>query len=61
MGVVVVMLIQGLIAFLVAGLVLPAILFAVPSTRTMGPGVLVIVVGVLFVLLRLAWPQRKAP
>jgi hypothetical protein len=60
MGAFVVIVIQVVIAVLVAGLVLPAILFAIPTARTMGPAVLGILVVVLFLLLRLAWP-RKTP
>lgn len=60
MGAFLVLVFQVVLAVLVAGLLLPAILLAVPATRTMGPAVLAIVVGVLFLLLRLAWP-RKAP
>ena len=51
--------IQVVIAVLVAGLVMPAVLFAVPRTREAGPLVLVILVALLFGLLRLAWPQTK--
>lgn len=51
--------IQVVIAVLVAGLVMPALLFSVPRTREAGPLVLVILVAVLFGLLRLAWPQAK--
>jgi apolipoprotein N-acyltransferase len=51
--------IQVVIAVLVAGLVMPAVLFSVPKTREAGPLVLVVLVVLLFGLLRLAWPQSK--
>jgi len=54
-----IVLIQVVIAVLVAGLVMPAVLFSVPQTRQAGPLVLVILVALLFGLLRLAWPQQK--
>jgi apolipoprotein N-acyltransferase len=52
-----IVLIQVVIAVLVSGLVMPAVLFSVPQTRVAGPLVLVILVALLFGLLRLAWPQ----
>lgn len=54
-----IVLIQVVIAVLVSGLVMPAVLFSVPQTREAGPVVLVLLVAVLFALLRLAWPQPK--
>ncbi len=54
-----IVLIQVVIAVLVSGLVMPAVLFSVPQTREAGPLVLVILVALLFGLLRLAWPQSK--
>lgn len=54
-----IVLVQVVIAVLVAGLVMPALLFAVPFTRDAGPMVLAILVVLLFALLRLAWPQRS--
>jgi hypothetical protein len=51
--------IQVLIAVLMAGLVMPAILFSVPYTRDAGPIVLGILVVLLFGLIRVAWPQRR--
>ena len=51
--------IQVVIAVLVAGLVMPAVLFSVPETREAGPLVLAILVALLFGLLRLAWPPPK--
>lgn len=60
MGAFVVVLVQVVLAVLVAGLLLPAILFAVPATQSMGPLVMALVVAIMFILLRVAWP-RKAP
>jgi hypothetical protein len=60
MRVFVIALIQVVIALLVSGLVMPAILFTVPATRQAGPMVLVILVVLLFALLRLAWPPPRA-
>ncbi len=60
MGAVVVVLIQVVLAVLVAGLVLPAILFTVPPTQTRGPLVLAVVVGAVFVLLRVVWPRKQS-
>lgn len=54
-----IVLIQVVIAVLVAGLVMPAVLFSVPQTREAGPLVLGILVALLFGLIRLAWPQPK--
>lgn len=54
-----IVLIQVVIALLVSGLVMPAVLFSVPQTRQAGPLVLAILVALLFGLLRLAWPQPK--
>lgn len=54
-----IVLIQVVLAVLVSGLVMPAVLFSVPQTREAGPLVLVILVALLFGLLRLAWPQPK--
>lgn len=54
--------VQVLLAVLVAGLVMPAILFTVPKSREAGPLTLVLLAGVLFALLRLAWPTgRRQP
>ena len=52
--------IQVVLAMLVGGLVMPAVLFSVPATREAGPLVLAILVAVFFALLRLAWPSSKA-
>lgn len=60
MGAFFVIVLQVLLAVLVAGLLLPALLFAVPAARPMGPAVLAIIVGVLFLLLRLAWPRKAS-
>lgn len=54
-----IVLIQVVIAVLVSGLVMPAVLFSVPATREAGPLVLGILVVLLFSLLRLAWPSPK--
>ena len=54
-----IVLIQVVIAVLVSGLVMPAVLFSVPQTREAGPLVLVMLVVLLFGLLRLAWPPSK--
>ncbi|MEO6223884.1 MAG: hypothetical protein ABIP90_11605 [Vicinamibacterales bacterium] len=54
-----IVLIQVVLAVLVSGLVMPAVLFSVPRTRQAGPLVLVILVALLFALLRVAWPQQK--
>ena len=54
-----IVLIQVVIALLVSGLVLPAVLFSVPGARQAGPLVLGILMALLFVLLRLAWPQAR--
>ena len=54
-----IVLLQVVIAVLVSGLVMPAVLFSVPQTRRAGPLVLAILVTLLFALLRLAWPQTK--
>jgi hypothetical protein len=54
-----VILVQVVIAVVVGGLVMPALLFSVPQTREAGPIVLLLLVGVLFALLRLAWPSRR--
>ncbi|MCC7186564.1 MAG: hypothetical protein IT185_10010 [Acidobacteria bacterium] len=59
MGAFVVVLIQVVLAVLVAGLLMPAILFAVPAAQTRGPLVLALVVAILFILLRVAWPRKK--
>lgn len=60
MGAFVVVIIQVVLAVLVAGLILPAILFAVPATQTRGPLALAVVVGVVFILLRVVWPRKKS-
>lgn len=54
-----IVLLQVVIAVLVSGLVMPAILFTVPQTREAGPIVLLLLVAVLWALLRLAWPAPK--
>ena len=54
-----VILLQVILAVMVSGLVLPAVLFAVPEARTTGPFALVLLASVVFLLLRLAWPRRS--
>ncbi len=54
-----VVLAQVVIAVLVGGLVMPAVLFSVPQARRAGPLVLLLLVAVLFALLRLAWPAPR--
>ncbi len=51
--------VQILLAVLVAGLVMPAVLFTVPQSRQAGPLTLVLLAGVLFALVRLAWPSGR--
>lgn len=60
MGAFVVVVIQVVLAVLVAGLILPAVLFAVPATQTRGPLALAVVVAAVFILLRLVWPRKKS-
>lgn len=60
MGVFVVVVMQVVLAVLIAGLILPTILFAVPATQTRGPLVLAVVVGAMFILLRVVWPRKKS-
>lgn len=50
---------QVLIAVLVSGLVMPAVLLSVPQARGVGPLTIVLLVVVLFALVRLAWPVPK--
>jgi hypothetical protein len=59
MGAFVVVIVQVVLAVLVAGLLLPAILFAVPATQNAGPVVMALAVALLFILLRVAWPRAK--
>lgn len=54
-----IVLVQILLAVLVSGLVLPLLLFTVPQTRQAGALSLVLLAGVLFALLRVAWPSRR--
>ena len=51
--------VQILLAVLVAGLVMPALLFTVPQSREAGALTLVLLAGVLFALVRLAWPSGR--
>jgi apolipoprotein N-acyltransferase len=59
MRLIAIVLLQVVIAVLVAGLVMPALLFTVPQTRRAGPLTMVLVVSLLFGLLRLAWPSSR--
>lgn len=59
MGPFLIIVLQVILAVFVAGLVAPAVLFAVPATRDFGPATLAVLVGVLFVLLRMVWPRRR--
>jgi len=54
-----IVIVQILLAILVSGLVLPALLLTVPQTREAGPLTLLLLAGVLFALLRVAWPSRR--
>jgi len=49
---------QVVIAVLAGGLILPAILFAVPQTREFGPVVPALLVAGLFGLVHMVWPKR---
>lgn len=54
----VMILLQVVLALVLAGAIMPLLMFAVPSTRSLGPAAVAIVVGVLFVVLRVLWPRR---
>jgi hypothetical protein len=54
-----VVLLQVVLAVVVAGALMPLLLFTVPATRSAGPAVLAAVVGLLFVALRLLWPAPR--
>ncbi len=54
-----IVLLQVVMAVLVAGAIMPALLVSVPETREAGPLVFAGLMAVLFVLLRLVWPARK--
>jgi hypothetical protein len=56
MRAVAIVLIQVVLAALVAGLAMPALLVSVPQTREAGPMAVVILVVILFVVFRLVWP-----
>lgn len=58
MGAFLIVLLQVVLAVLLAGVLLPLLLVTVPAARSLGPAPLAIAVAVLFVLLRLAWPRR---
>lgn len=59
MRAVAIILIQVVLALLVAGLAMPIFLSSVPQMREAGPLVLVFLVVILFALLRLAWPAAR--
>lgn len=58
MGAFLVVVMQVVLSVIVTGAVLPAVLFAVPNTRSAGPVVPAIMVAVIFVVLRLVWPKQ---
>lgn len=59
MRAVAIILIQVVLALLVAGLAMPILLVLVPETREAGPLVLVVLVVILFAVLWLAWPAAR--
>lgn len=56
-----VVLAQVVVALLLAGLIAPAILAAIPALTEHGSGMwaILVLVLVIFVLVRLVWPRRK--
>ena len=56
-----VVLTQVVVALLLAGLIAPAILAAIPALTEHGSGMwaILVLVLVIFVLVRLVWPRRK--
>jgi membrane protease YdiL (CAAX protease family) len=50
---------QILLAVLVSGLILPLLMFSVPQAREAGNLAPLLLAGVLFALVRVAWPSRK--
>lgn len=52
-------LIQVVLALLVAGLAMPVLMVSVPQMREAGPLVLVFLVVILFVVVRLVWPAAR--
>lgn len=54
-----IVIVQILLAMLVSGLVMPALLLTVPQSREAGPLTLLLLAGVLFALLRAVWPSRR--
>lgn len=48
---------QVVIAILVAGAIMPAVLMAIPQARSAGPVSLGAVMGLVFVGVRLLWPR----
>lgn len=59
MGAFLIVLLQVVLALLLAGALLPLLLLTVPAARSLGPAPLAIAVAVIFILLRLAWPRRS--
>jgi hypothetical protein len=55
-----IVLVQVLLAVFVSGLILPLLLFLVPQARQVGVLTLLLLVGLLFALLRVAWPARRS-
>ena len=57
-----VILAQVVVSLLLAGVLAPAILAAMPSLAERGAGMLAILacIAVIFVLVRLVWPRRQA-
>jgi hypothetical protein len=55
--------VQLVLSMFVAGAVMPAVLFSVPSARQSHVGVVVTIAVVLavFGVLRLVWPRRRQP
>lgn len=60
MGAFLVVVLQVVLAVLVSGLLLPAILVTIPGAETRGPLILALVVGVMFIALRVVWPRKKS-
>lgn len=59
MGAFLIFLLQVLLAVLLTGLMFPILLITVPASASIGPAPFYLAVAVVFLLLRLAWPQRK--
>lgn len=50
---------QVVIALLVAGALMPAVLVFVPETQAMGPWAIGGVIGLVFLLLRVLWSRAR--